>query len=109
MALTASDVMQHSVGVVDASASLAELEAAFVEAGVSGFPVVEGGRVVGASDEKGATVAERPVYPCDVLRSMYKLLGIDPDGPMPNPRGLDVKVLPVDEVAESGGLLKEIM
>jgi len=47
MVLTARDVMQHSVGVVEASASLADLEAAFVEAGVSGFPVVEGGRVVG--------------------------------------------------------------
>jgi len=41
---------------------------------------------------------------------MYVLLGIDPEGPLPNPRGLDVRVLPSDEAGEeSGGLLTEIM
>jgi hypothetical protein len=72
----------------------------------------KGGRVVGASDDTGANVAERPVYPRDLIRSMYTLLGIDPDGPLPNPRGLDVKVLPSNEAGEtqmSGGLLREIM
>ena len=43
----AQDLMQRNVGIIDASASLAELESAFVEAGVSGFPVTERGRVVG--------------------------------------------------------------
>ncbi len=70
----------------------------------------EGGRVVGASDEKGAEVVERPVYPRDLLGSMYALLGIDPDGPLPNPRGLDVQVLPKAEAGEeSAGRLTEIM
>ena len=70
----------------------------------------KGGRVVGASDAKGENVAERPVYPRDLIRSLYTLMGIDPDGPMPNPRGLDVKVLPADEAGEeSAGLLTEIM
>jgi len=70
----------------------------------------KGGRVVGASDEKGAQVTERPVYPRDLIASMYVLLGIDPEGPLPNPRGLDVRVLPADEAGEeSGGLLTEIM
>ena len=41
-----------------------------------------------------------------LLGSMYELLGIDPDGPMPNPRGLKVQVMPS---AEGGGRLKEIM
>jgi hypothetical protein len=69
-----------------------------------------GGRVVGASDARGEEVAERPVYPLDLIGSMYELLGIDPDGPLPNPRGLDVRVLPSpDEGAKSGGRLKEIM
>ena len=70
----------------------------------------KGGRVVGASSEKGTDVAERPVYSVDLLGSMYTLLGIDPDGPLPNQRGLDVKVLPAagDGVA-SGGRLTEIM
>jgi Protein of unknown function (DUF1501) len=70
----------------------------------------KGGQVVGASSEKGTEVAERPVYPQDLIGSMYELLGIDPDGPMPNPRGLDVKVMPsAKDGKESGGRLKEIM
>ena len=69
-----------------------------------------GGHVVGASDAKGEEVAERPVYPLDLIGSMYELLGIDPDGPLPNSRGLDVKVLPSSaDGAKSGGRLKEIM
>ena len=65
------------------------------------------GHVVGASNENGTEVARRPVYPEDLIGSMYELLGIDPDGPLPNPRGLDVKVMPSSE--KSGGRLKEIM
>jgi arylsulfatase A-like enzyme len=67
----------------------------------------KGGHVVGASDEKGMEVADRPVYPEDLLGSMYELLGIDPDGPLPNPRGMDLKVMPSTE--ESGGRLREIV
>jgi len=47
MKLLARDVMKRDVGIVDAGASLVELERAFEEAGVSGFPVVQHGRVVG--------------------------------------------------------------
>ncbi|MHC4461563.1 MAG: DUF1501 domain-containing protein [Planctomycetota bacterium] len=67
----------------------------------------KGGQVIGASNEKGTEVAERPVYPQDLIASMYELLGIDPDGPLPNPRGLQAKVMPSSE--DSGGRLKEIM
>ncbi len=66
----------------------------------------KGGHVVGASNEKGMEVADRPVYPQDLIGTMYGLLGIDPDGPLPNPRGLDVKVMPSTE--DSGGRLTEI-
>ena len=70
----------------------------------------KGGRVVGASDAKGLEVAERPVYPADLIGSMYELLGIDPEGPLPNARGLDVKVLPCDgDESPSAGRLHEIM
>jgi len=70
----------------------------------------KGGQVVGASDARGEYVAERPVSPQDLLASMYELLGIDPNGPLPNPRGLDVKVMPIDEKpAEGAGPLREIM
>jgi Protein of unknown function (DUF1501) len=67
----------------------------------------KGGHVVGASNDKGTEVAERPVYPEELLSSMYELLGIDPEGPLPNPRGLQVKVMPSSE--GRGGRLTEIM
>jgi len=54
----------------------------------------KGGRVVGASDAKGAEPIERLVHPKDLIATMYELLGIDPEGSLPNPRGLDVQVLP---------------
>jgi hypothetical protein len=65
------------------------------------------GRIVGASNENGTEVAYRPVYPADLIGSMYVLLGIDPDGPMPNPRGLEVKVMPASD--KGAGRLTEIM
>ena len=70
----------------------------------------KGGRVVGASDDKGEEVKERPVYPVDLIASMYELLGIDPEAKLPNPQGLDVRVTPTaaDDV-KTGGRLKEIM
>jgi len=67
----------------------------------------KGGRVVGASNEDGTEVEQRPVYPQDLLAGMYELLGIDPDGPLPNSRGLKVQVMPSSE--NSAGRLKEIM
>jgi len=70
----------------------------------------KGGRVVGASDTKGEEVEERPVYPCDLISSLYELLGIDPDGKLPNPQGLDVRVTPTAANGVTmGGRLKEIM
>ena len=50
----------------------------------------KGGHVVGSSDAKGEQVKDRPVYPCDLIGSMYELLGIDPRrevAPSPGPAG----------------------
>ena len=69
----------------------------------------KGGNVVGVSDATGANVLERPVHPQDLLGSILELLGIDPDGPLPNNRGLDVKVMPSAESGAGLGRLKEIM
>jgi uncharacterized protein (DUF1501 family) len=70
----------------------------------------KGGQVVGASDAKGETVAERPVYPVDLIGSMYELLGIDVGGKLPHPQGKLVQVLPsIADGVKSGGRLKEIM
>ena len=69
-----------------------------------------GGRVVGASDAKGEEPKDRPVYPADLLASMYELLGIDPDGLLPHPLGEEVRVTPTAaDGVKLGGRLKEIM
>ena len=45
----------------------------------------------------------------DLIGSMYELLGIDPDGPLANTRGLTVKVMPsAEDGAQTGGRLTEI-
>ncbi|HEY3417028.1 MAG TPA: DUF1501 domain-containing protein [Armatimonadota bacterium] len=69
----------------------------------------KGGHVVGASDSHGEEVAERPVYPQDLIGSIFELLGINPDASLPNPRGLDLKVMPASDNAPGRGRLKEIM
>jgi uncharacterized protein (DUF1501 family) len=69
-----------------------------------------GGHVVGASDATGERVKERPVYPCDLIGSMYELLGIDPEAKLPHPQGLVVNATPsAADKAPAGGRLKEIM
>ncbi|MFH1574197.1 MAG: DUF1501 domain-containing protein [Acidobacteriota bacterium] len=69
-----------------------------------------GGCVVGASDARGEEVEERPVYPWDLIGSMYQLLGIDPDGSLPHPEGAAVRVAPsAADGVQSGGRLIEIM
>jgi hypothetical protein len=70
----------------------------------------QGGRVVGASDARGEDVKDRPVYPWDLIGSMYELLGIDTDATLRHPQGLTVRVTPsAADGLESGGLLEEIM
>jgi hypothetical protein len=70
----------------------------------------KGGRVVGTSDAKGEEVKERPVYPADLLGSIYELLGIDLAARLPHPQGLAVSVAPAAaEGVKMAGRLKEIM
>ncbi|MBM4154524.1 MAG: DUF1501 domain-containing protein [Lentisphaerae bacterium] len=70
----------------------------------------KGGRVVGASDEKGEKVGTRPVYPADLLGSMYLLAGIDASAKLPHPWGLDAYVLDTErEGMKSAGMLEEIL
>ena len=65
----------------------------------------KGGCAVGESDETASKVVSRPVAPVDFLGSIYELCGIDPDGPMPNPVGKKVTILPPQSKA---GRLREI-
>ena len=70
----------------------------------------KGGRVVGASDAKGEAVKDRPVYPVDLISSIYELLGIDTNAKLPHPQGLDVRVTAsAADGVKMGGRLKEIM
>jgi uncharacterized protein (DUF1501 family) len=70
----------------------------------------KGGRVVGASDAKGEQVKERPVYPIDLIASIYELLGIDLNARLPHPLGEDARVVPTAaEGVPTAGRLKEIM
>jgi len=70
----------------------------------------KGGQVVGATDAKGEEVKDRPVYPCDLIGSMYELLGIDTAATLPHPLGEVARVTPAPEdKIPSAGRLKEIM
>jgi uncharacterized protein (DUF1501 family) len=70
----------------------------------------KGGHVVGASDAKAEEVKDRPVYPVDLLGSIYHLAGIDSDARLPHPMGTEAHVLPAAaEGVKSTGLLTEIM
>jgi len=66
----------------------------------------KGGRALGASNENGAEVADRPIDPAELIAGLYTQLGIDPNGPLPNTQGLDVKVMPY---AANHKPLKEIV
>jgi len=70
----------------------------------------KGGRVVGSSDKKGEAVKDRPVYPWDLIASMYELLGIDPDARLPHPQNKIVRATPsAADGVTLGGRLREIM
>ena len=70
----------------------------------------KGGHVIGASDAKGEEVKERPVYPVDLIGSIYAQLGIEATTKLPNPEGLPTFVMPgADDGIKSAGLLKEIV
>ena len=70
----------------------------------------QGGHVVGSSDKRAEEVQDRPVYPVDLLGSIYALSGIDPNARLPHPMGSEAHVLPAAaEGAKSGGILTEIM
>ncbi len=70
----------------------------------------QGGRVVGASDARGAEVKDRPIHPGDLIGSMYELLGIDPECTIPHPQGQAVRLTAsADDGIASAGRLHEIM
>lgn len=70
----------------------------------------KGGKVVGKTDRTGENVAERPVYPCDLIGTVYLLMGIDPYGKLPHVSEGDLPILPsLLDKKQSNGLLYEII
>lgn len=84
--MRACDVMSRDVGVVERGASLAELERALAQAGVSGMPVVEGGIVVGV------------VSRADVLRELGGARG---EGPRLSPYYADIDAFEAEELLQT--------
>ncbi len=69
-----------------------------------------GGQVVGTSDARAENVQDRPVYPGDLIGTMYQLVGIDPEASLPHPTGEFIRATPgSDEGMETGGRLTEII
>jgi hypothetical protein len=69
-----------------------------------------GGHVIGASDARGEEVKDRPVYPMDLISSIYTQLGIDLHAKLPHPLGQSVFVSPgKEENVRTAGMLREIM
>ncbi|MCA9089285.1 MAG: DUF1501 domain-containing protein [Planctomycetaceae bacterium] len=69
-----------------------------------------GGHVVGESSLRGEHVKDRPIYPGDLIGTMYQLCGIDPEASLPHPRGDFVRATPgADEGMNTGGRLTEII
>ncbi len=63
---------------------------------------VRGGQVVGASDPRGESPAERPITPTDLACTIYTLLGVDPDAEFHTSDGRPVRV------NQGGQLIQEI-
>ena len=71
-------------------------------AAVAGGPV-QGGRVVGSSDSKGAYPLNNPKSPQDVLATMYRHLGIDPNKHYLDHSGRPIATLPFGKPIEELG------
>ena len=70
-----------------------------------------GGKVLGKTDKTGENVVERPVRPCDLIGTVYLLMGIDPYGTLPHFSEGNLPILPslVDKKKPTLGLLYEII
>jgi len=70
----------------------------------------KGGIVVGESDRKGEEPKQRPVYPADLIGTIYQQLGIDPEGTLRHPDGFELPLTPREgDGTKLGGRLKEIV
>ncbi|WP_439620261.1 DUF1501 domain-containing protein [Gemmata sp.] len=64
---------------------------------------LQGGRIIGESDELGYAPKSRPVTPAEVAATLYKGLGLDPHKELPGPQNrpiplVDYNVKPINEL-----------
>lgn len=59
---------------------------------VAGGPI-QGGRVIGASDPLAREPKERPIHPCEIVATVYHVLGIDPAAIVPGPDGKPIRLV----------------
>jgi uncharacterized protein (DUF1501 family) len=64
---------------------------------------VRGGQVIGASDRNGESPHDRPVTPADLARTIYTLLGVNPDHELHTDDGRPVPV------NQDGKLIEELL
>jgi hypothetical protein len=70
---------------------------------------LKGGHVIGETDARGEEVKSRPVYPLDLISTVYRQLGIPGGARLPHPEGLEAHVLPtVADKLPTAGWLKEL-
>ncbi len=68
------------------------------------------GKVVGKTDATGENIVERKVYPCDLIGTVYTLMGIDPYGTLPHTIEGNLPMLPsLGKNGQSNGLLFELI
>lgn len=68
------------------------------------------GKVLGKTDKTGENIVERKVYPCDLIGTVYVLMGIDPKGTLPHILAGALPILPsLGKEGQSNGLLYELM
>jgi hypothetical protein len=68
------------------------------------------GKVVGATDKTGENITERKVYPCDLIGTVYLLMGIDPQSSLPHISEGKLPLLPsLGKTNQSNGLLYELI
>jgi hypothetical protein len=61
-----------------------------------------GGQAIGTTDARGESPAERPISPQDLARTLYTLLGVDPDRELLTPDGRPVRVV------SGGAVIREV-
>jgi uncharacterized protein (DUF1501 family) len=59
-----------------------------------------GGRVIGASDARGAQPADRPISPSELAATIYRSLGIDPTSELAVPEGQTCRLADAEPIAE---------